>query len=111
MSTMSLKRSPSGVETMTAIVQDAYGGAPEDVLRLAETARPTSGDRGVLVRVRAASVDRGTWHVMAGVPYAMRMAGFGLRAPKAPNPVAASRGPSRGEPHLRAGGGRRRSRH
>jgi NADPH:quinone reductase-like Zn-dependent oxidoreductase len=71
---------------MTAIVQDEYGSAPEDVLRLSETARPTIGDRGVLVRVRAASVDRGTWHIMAGVPYAMRMAGFGLRAPKAPNP-------------------------
>jgi len=38
------------------------------------------------VRVRAASVDRGTWHLMAGLPYPMRLAGFGLRRPKAPNP-------------------------
>jgi len=39
-----------------------------------------------LVRVVAASVDRGTWHVMAGLPYLMRAAGFGIRAPKARNP-------------------------
>ena len=76
----------AGVATMKAIVQDAYGSAPEDVLRLAEAATPTVGDDEVLVRVRAASVDRGTWHGMAGLPYAIRVAGFGLRRPKAPNP-------------------------
>ena len=43
-------------------------------------------DDEILVRVRAASVDRGTWHLMAGLPYPMRLAGFGLRRPKAPNP-------------------------
>ncbi len=75
-----------GVGTMKAIVQDEYGSAPEDVLRLAEVARPSIGDDGILVRVRAASVDRGTWHVMAGLPYPMRLAGFGLRRPKALNP-------------------------
>ena len=36
--------------------------------------------------MRAASVDRGTWHLMAGLPYPVRLAGFGLRRPKAPNP-------------------------
>src|SRR2546430_14220048 len=71
--------------TMKAIVQDAYGTAPDAVLRLAEIARPTIGDDEVLVHVRAASVDRGTWHVMTGLPYLIR-AGFGLRRPKAPNP-------------------------
>jgi len=71
---------------MKAIVQDDYGTAPEDVLRLAEIARPTIGDDEILVRVRAASVDRGTWHVMAGLPYPIRVAGFGLRRPKALNP-------------------------
>ena len=73
-------------ETMTAIVQDNYGTAPEEVLRLAETARPAIADDEILVRVRAASVDRGTWHLMAGLPYPMRLAGFGLRKPKAANP-------------------------
>jgi NADPH:quinone reductase-like Zn-dependent oxidoreductase len=72
--------------TMEAIVQDAYGDAPEDVLRFAEVARPAMGDDEVLLRVAAASVDRGTWHVMAGRPYIMRAAGFGVRAPKALNP-------------------------
>ena len=71
---------------MKAIIQDEYGTAPEDVLRLAEIARPTIGDDEILVRVRAASVDRGTWHVMTGLPYAIRAAGFGLRRPKSTNP-------------------------
>ena len=73
--------------TMRAIVQDRYGSAAEDVLRLeAAVARPTIGDEEVLVRVAAASVDRGTWHIMAGLPYPIRLAGFGLRAPKPLNP-------------------------
>ena len=38
------------------------------------------------MHVRAASVDRGTWHLMAGLPYPIRLAGFGFRRPKAPNP-------------------------
>ncbi len=71
---------------MKAIVQDAYGTAPDTVLRVGEIARPTIGHDEVLVHVRAASVDRGTWHCMTGLPYAMRLAGFGVRKPKAPNP-------------------------
>ena len=74
------------LKTMKAIVQDEYGDAPEDVLRLAEIARPTIADDEILVRVRAASVDRGTWHIMTGRPLAIRVAGFGLRRPKAANP-------------------------
>jgi NADPH:quinone reductase-like Zn-dependent oxidoreductase len=77
---------PASPQTMKAIVQDAYGSAPEDVLRLAEIARPTVRDDEVLVRVRAASVDRGTWHLMTGLPKLMRIMGFGFRRPKAPNP-------------------------
>jgi NADPH:quinone reductase-like Zn-dependent oxidoreductase len=75
--------------TMTAIVQDEYGTAPEAVLRLAEITRPTIAADQILVRVRAASVDRGTWHLMAGLAYPMRLAGFGLRRPKASNRAAA----------------------
>jgi len=74
------------VETMRAIVQDTYGPDPDAVLELAEIALPTIGDDEVLVRVIAASVDMGTWHCMTGMPYAMRLAGFGVRSPKAPNP-------------------------
>ena len=50
------------------------------------SARPSIGDDEVLVRVRAASVDRGTWHLMTGRPNLMRIMGFGLRRPKQPNP-------------------------
>jgi len=73
-------------QTMTAIVQDEYGPAPEDVLRLDEIDKPTIRENEVLVRVHAASLDRGTWHVMAGLPYPIRLAGFGLRRPKHGNP-------------------------
>jgi NADPH:quinone reductase-like Zn-dependent oxidoreductase len=76
----------AGVPMMAAVMQDHYGSAPEQVLRVAEVARPTIGAGQVLVRVRAASVDRGTWHVMAGLPYPIRLAGFGLRRPKGLNP-------------------------
>ena len=71
---------------MRSIVQDAYGTEPEAVLRVAEIARPTIGAGEVLVRVAAASVDRGTWHVMAGRPYLMRLMGYGLRRPSSTNP-------------------------
>jgi NADPH:quinone reductase-like Zn-dependent oxidoreductase len=71
---------------MTAIVHDKYGTVPENVLRIAEVAKPTIADDQVLVRVHAASVDRGTWHIMAGLPYPIRVAGFGLRKPKHLNP-------------------------
>jgi NADPH:quinone reductase-like Zn-dependent oxidoreductase len=76
----------AGRKTMTAIVQDAYGPAPEDVLRVEEIDKPAIEADEVLVRVHAASVDRGTWHVMAGLPYPIRLAGFGLRRPKYRNP-------------------------
>ena len=77
---------PTGSEPgrlMRAIVQTEYGTA--DVLRLAEIERPAIGADEVLVEVRAAGLDRGTWHLMAGMPYAARLA-VGLRAPKNPVP-------------------------
>ena len=76
----------AGGTTMTAIVQDRYGSAPEGLFRVAEIDRPGIGDDEVLVRVHAASVDRGTWHIMSGLPYPIRLAGFGLRRPKYANP-------------------------
>ena len=65
---------------MKAIVRDRYGSA--DVLRLSDVEVPEVGDEQVLVRVRAAGLDRGAWHVMAGLPYLLRVAGYGLRRPK-----------------------------
>ena len=81
-----LQAQGAGRDTMRAIVQDAYGAEPEDVLRIAEIARPSIAEGELLVRVHAASVDRGTWHVMAGLPYPIRLAGFGVRRPKYSNP-------------------------
>jgi len=68
---------------MQASVRRQYGSA--DLVHLEEISQPVAGHGEVLVRVRAAGVDRGVWHLMAGKPYLMRIAGFGLRAPK--NPV------------------------
>lgn len=65
---------------MQAIVQDVYGSA--DVLELRDIDKPVAGDDDVLMRVRAAGVDQGVWHVMAGLPYPIRLAGYGFRAPK-----------------------------
>src|SRR5919108_1360433 len=79
----------AATSTMRAIVQDGYGEA-EDVLRLEEIDRPEAGDDEVLLRVHAAGVDRGAWHLMAGLPYPVRLAGYGLRAPK--NPVLGREG-------------------
>jgi NADPH:quinone reductase-like Zn-dependent oxidoreductase len=71
---------------MKAIVQDEYGSP--DVLELRDIDKPEIADDEVLVRVRAAGVDRGVWHVMTGLPYPIRLAGYGLRAPKSPVPGA-----------------------
>ena len=65
---------------MKAIVQDEYGTA--DDLMLADIDRPVAGTGEVLVRVHAASVFIGDWHVVTGLPYAIRPK-FGLRRPKA----------------------------
>ncbi|MGZ4620957.1 MAG: NAD(P)-dependent alcohol dehydrogenase [Blastococcus sp.] len=67
--------------TMLAVVQDEYG-EPGTVLRLEQTEQPTIEDDEVLVRVAAAGVDRGVWHMVAGLPFPIRLAGFGLRRPK-----------------------------
>src|SRR4249919_1938778 len=69
-----------GANTMRAIVQDAYGSA--EVFRLAQIERPQIADNEVLVQVHAAGLDRGTWHVMTGQPYLLRLLGFGFRRPK-----------------------------
>jgi NADPH:quinone reductase-like Zn-dependent oxidoreductase len=69
-------------DSVRAIVRDRYGSV--DVVHLARVPRPAAADHEVLVRVHAAGVDRGTWHLMTGRPYLLRLA-FGLRRPR--NPV------------------------
>ena len=69
---------------MKAIVQHTYG--EPDVLRLQDVDDPSPAADEVLVRVHAAGVDRGVWHLVTGTPYPVRLAGYGLRAPKNPVP-------------------------
>ncbi len=55
---------PAMGSTMKAIVQDGYGSA--EVLRLARIAPPQAGSGEVVLRVHAAGLDRGSWHMMTG---------------------------------------------
>jgi NADPH:quinone reductase-like Zn-dependent oxidoreductase len=71
---------------MKAIVRYKYGSP--DVLELRDIDKPEIEDDEVLVYVHAAGVDRGVWHLMTGLPYPIRLAGYGLRAPT--NPVIGS---------------------
>jgi NADPH:quinone reductase-like Zn-dependent oxidoreductase len=70
--------------TMQAIVQDAYGSA--DVLELRDIDQPVPTDNEVLIRVQAAGLHRGDWHIMTGLPYLIRIVvpTLGLRRPKVP---------------------------
>ncbi len=71
---------PSSRGTMRAIVQTTYGTA--DQLVFGTLDRPTIAPGEVLLRVGAAGLDRGTWHLMSGEPYLIRLMGFGMRAPR-----------------------------
>jgi hypothetical protein len=85
------KPNPVHQDTMKAIVRDTYGSP--DVLELRGIDKSEIGDDEVLVHVHAAGMDRGVWHVMTGLPYPIRLAGYGLCAQ---------------EPRHRLGRGRRR---
>ncbi len=64
---------------MKAIIQHGYGST--DVLAFEEVETPEPGDDEVLVRVLAAGVNTGDWHLLRGVPYLVRLM-FGLRRPR-----------------------------
>jgi NADPH:quinone reductase-like Zn-dependent oxidoreductase len=67
---------------MRALAQLTYG--PVEDLRLVELEKPTPAGRAVLIRVRAAGIDPGIWHMMTGRPYMVRLMGLGLSKPKVP---------------------------
>jgi NADPH:quinone reductase-like Zn-dependent oxidoreductase len=67
-------------QPMKAAVQDTYGSP--DVLEVRDIDKPVVGDDDLLVRVHAAGVDPGVWHLMTGLPYLVRIMGYGLRTPK-----------------------------
>ena len=64
---------------MKAIVYSNYGSP--GVLKYEESEKPTPGDNDVLIKVRAASVNRYDWHFMRGTPYFVRIPA-GLLKPK-----------------------------
>jgi NADPH:quinone reductase-like Zn-dependent oxidoreductase len=72
--------------SMKAMVRDTYGSP--DLLELRDIDIPEIADDEVLIHVHAAGVGRDVWHVMRGLPYPIRLAGYGFRAPK--NPVIGS---------------------
>ena len=72
-------RANAGSPAMQAIVQDRYGSP--DVLALRTIDRPMIGDDGVLVQVRASSVNAKDWHLIRGRPYLARLM-TGVRTPK-----------------------------
>jgi NADPH:quinone reductase-like Zn-dependent oxidoreductase len=65
---------------MRAMVQTEYG--PADVLKLVEVEPPPMSDNNVRVRVRAAAVHAGDWHLMRGSPFLVRLIFGGLLKPK-----------------------------
>ena len=77
-------KKPTAAGMMEAIVQDRYGAV--ETLRHGRIARPEIAENEVLVHVHAAGMDRGTWHMMTGRPYLLRVIGFGFRGPKNPVP-------------------------
>ena len=62
---------------MKAIVYEQYG--PPDVLEMREVETPVPGDRDLLIKVEAASVNRSDWEGLIGKPLYARMRG--LRRP------------------------------
>ncbi len=68
--------------TMRAVVRERYGSAA--ALNVRDVAVPTAGPGEVLLEVHAAGLDRGVWHLMAGLPYPIRLAGYGITRPKQP---------------------------
>lgn len=65
---------------MKAMVRSSYG--KPDVLRLEEVEKPELADDGVLVRVRASSVNRADWYMLTGTPVLLARAQSGLFKPK-----------------------------
>lgn len=70
--------------TMHAAIHRTYGSA--ETVSIETVPVPDVEPHQVLISVRAAGIDRGVWHLMTGLPYLVRLAGFGLTRPKNPVP-------------------------
>lgn len=86
--TATRSRSPSTPDAASssrpirAVLQRGYGGV--EVFRSGTIPTPSPGEHEVQIAVEAAALDRGTWHLMTGRPYLMRLLGFGFSTPKQP---------------------------
>lgn len=69
---------------MRAVTQTEYGTSSK--IAIADVAVPEPAHGQVLIAVGAAGLDQGVRHLMTGLPYAVRLAGYGFRAPKQPIP-------------------------
>lgn len=69
--------------TVLAVTQREYGGT--EVLALERLPRPVPDKGEVLLQVHAAGLDRGTLHILTGLPRLARLA-LGLRRPRQPVP-------------------------
>jgi NADPH:quinone reductase-like Zn-dependent oxidoreductase len=67
---------------MKAMTRSVYGSA--DVLEFVDMETPAPADDEVLIRVHAAGAGPEVWHLMTGLPYLVRIMGFGMRKPKNP---------------------------
>jgi NADPH:quinone reductase-like Zn-dependent oxidoreductase len=67
-------------DAMRAIVYREYG--PPDVPELQEIDQPVVRDDEVLAWVHAASARSGDWHHMRGLPYILRLMGYGAAQAK-----------------------------
>lgn len=70
--------------TMRAVVARSYG--PPEALRIEEIKKPTLDDDGVLVRVRASSVNPAEWYSVTGSMLAARLLTGSPLKPKNPYP-------------------------
>jgi len=64
---------------MKAIIAEKYGSP--DVLKFEEIQKPAPADNEVLLKVEAASVNAGDWHLLRANPFLIRLM-FGLLKPK-----------------------------
>ncbi len=76
--------------SMKALLQPSYG-LPE-VLHVGSTAVPAPGDDQLRIRVVAAGLNKGDWHLLTGSPYLVRVMGYGFSRPTRPTPGMAVAG-------------------
>jgi NADPH:quinone reductase-like Zn-dependent oxidoreductase len=66
---------------MRAAIRERFGSP--DVIEVRDVEEPSLTDDGLLVRVRAASINRSDWYALTGTPWVARV-DMGLRRPKRP---------------------------